>query len=247
MKLSILLMTILFSFSSYSQENKSSLSAPQNIINDFDTLFFTIGYKNGSSKINHNETSESSGFTSLNNRSSMTNNLMELGFTNEFFASSRISISASANYGYETGSDKAILKESNLTYSEKLSGNHFSAGASVNVNFEAYNIKIQPFVGATISKGKSRHLLSYAPMLNASNPTSIQYKNDIDQTDINLGVRFVDPKVKLMSFLSLNYRNNSKSTSSVSAANNNGKIDLTRSSVVDSRPLTLSIGFGFFF
>lgn len=236
----LILLVWSFSISGHSQENNNSTTLDK-------SFFITFGYRNGFTKINHNETSSdsTSGFNSLNNTSKITNNIIELGAMKEFYSSSKWSISVMTNAGIHVGNDKATIKKSNIIYSDKLSGNHYSFGGSVNFNFEAYKLKIQPFGYSSVAKINTKTILNYNQ--GTINPITIRYKTNSQVTDIGAGIRFLDAKVKLMSYFSVSYSISNNIATGASSLMNNSLVGMSSYSSIFQRPLTFSLGFGFWF
>jgi hypothetical protein len=246
MKLQLLFLLSVSSFlnTANSTENIQTANSSGNL-EMFNSVFLTLGYSNGSTKINHNETSSVVGFNSLNNTNSIMSNGIEIGAIKEVFSSSRLSLSVMTNYGIDIGKDKGRVNQTNTTYTDKLTGNHYSIGVSGNLNLEAYNMKIQPYAFSSITKTNSKYSLDYSQGVSKS--TSIQYKINSQDTNIGTGVRFIDPTVKLMSYLSASYRVSDKINTSSSSTLNKTSLDLSSASSAVLRPVTFSVGFGFLF
>ncbi len=246
-QLLILILISAFSNSGYSNEvlKTTKIDKLSNNLEKGKDFLITLGYKNGFTQINHNEESSASGFNSLNEISKITNNSLELGTAKEFFSSSNWSFSLLANVGIRMGKDKSTIEEGKALYSDKLSGNHYTVGGSVNLNIEAYKLKIQPYLFSSMNKIYTKTLLNYSQ--GTSNPTSIQYRLKSQLTDIGAGVRFLDPSVQLMSYFSINYSISNKLKSTSSMIMNNSTEVMSSSSNIYQRPLTFSLGFGFMF
>ena len=242
-KLLIFILLNAFSISGYSEEIAKATKLDN--LDKYKTFIITLGYKNGATQINHNETSSASGFNPLNKTSIITNNSFELGSVKEFFSSSNLSFSLHTSAGIRMGKDKSVIIKDNITYSDKLSGNHYSIGGSVNLNVEAYKLKIQPYLFTSIGRIYTKTLLNYSQ--GTGNPTFIQYRANSQVTDIGAGVRFLDSHVQLMSYFSVNYCISNKIKSSSTMMMNYSTAVMSSTSKVYQQPLTFSLGFGFMF
>ena len=242
----VLLITI-FSISAYSQENikNKTLGNSNDNFETFKSIIITLGLKNGYTQVVHNEKSSALGYTPLNKTSKITINTLDLGVMKEFIFDSKFSFSGITNLGILIGKDKGLITGSNTTYSDKLAGNYYSIGGSLNLNIEAFKLKIQPYVFSSLSKIYTKTLLDYSQ--DSNNPTSIQYRTNSQITDIGAGIRFIDGKVDLMSYFSVNYSISNKVKSSTSSVFNKNPVSLTNSSSLKQRPLTFALGFGFLF
>ncbi len=211
------------------------------------SLIFTFGYKNGVANIDHKEQSSSSGFVSLNQETKISKNSLEIGIIKEFLNKQTFSFSAIANFGFEKGQDQGEAQNNTYEFTDKVSGSFYSLGGSLNYNREAFMLKVQPFVYLSMTRANSKYLLNYSKKTGPENSTSIQYDNELQQTNTGVGLRFIDPEVKLMSYFKVNYSLNSSSQSNATSSTNLGEIALSNQSSVAYRPISISLGFGFFF
>jgi hypothetical protein len=215
--------------------------------------YMTFGYKNYKSAREHKETSSGVGYYSLNEKTFITENSLELGLAHEFFNQSRFSITPFVKASMMKGSDsgekgKAIV----VSYKDKASGFGYTAGMSLNANFSIYKIRMQPFIAGAYVGSESTYKLSYerrtASMTTPvkDSQVEIEYENSAAFLQGSLGVRFFDFKESLMSYIAFDMLSNTKNTETVQG--NRGKnIKLSKFSEAEFNNYAMTVGFGYIF
>ncbi len=210
---------------------------------DLSTNSLMVHYQNQQSIINHQEASTDTGFTSLGEESKIPVHGVQLEASHEFFASYLFSVTLSARYGKNSGSINKTNDTTGLTYEEKASGQMYGAGGSINLNFSAFELKVQPFVAMYAFTHKNEYELSYSPISDTSTTTDINYETEHQIQQISAGARFIDYYRSLLSYFSVDYISSEAPTLSSSSNLSN----LTNLATPEHGEFAFTIGFGALF
>jgi len=211
------------------------------------TTTILLRYQNNGTKIDHNEASSASGFTSLSEESDITVSNISIELNEEFFSENYFSVTLGARYGINTGSVDSTNETTNLSYKDKVSGKSYGAGLSINLNTEGYGLKIQPFISSYYMINKNDYKLSYNNSTTNEDPFNISYTTDTNILQHSLGVRFINNNNNLMSYFSLDYLQEMSSSGSVEGKRSGSDLQLTNTSTVNQNDFAFSIGLGFLF
>ncbi len=172
---------VLLSFSTYAEPKRLNID---NILkNDLNepkesSTSFILRYQNIGVKIQHNETSSTPEFTSLEQDSDINISNISVEASQEFFCESYLSISTGVRVSVNKGYDKGSNDSSNLSYKDKVSGKSYGAGLSLNLNTQGYGLKIQFFVSSYYIVNKNDFNLSYNNISSSADPFNINYTVD---------------------------------------------------------------------
>jgi len=221
----------------------SSVSLAKNYKGDISANSFMVHYQNQQTEINHNEASTDSGYTSLNEESSIPLHGVHFEFSRELFASYLFSFTLSARYGKTFGSTKNTNSTSGLTYEEEASGELYGGGGSLNLNFSVWGMKLQPFIAAYTFTHENTYELKYGPEGATTGLTEINYESELQVQQYSLGMRFIDYYKGLLSYFSADYITGDAPTVGVSSNLDN----LSNTSTPQRREYAFTIGFGALF
>ena len=210
---------------------------------DIQANSFMLHYQNQEATLNHQETSPDSGYTALDEEVTTTINSIQLEASREFFASYLFSFTLSARYGKNFGSSENTNQATGYSHKEKVSGEIYGGGASLNLNFSAYGLKVQPFLAAYSFTHSNSYELSYHLEGDSSNATEFKYESEDQTLQYSLGVRFIDYFKGLMSYFSLDYISADDPTINSSSNLN----EFSNPSTPDRRDYAFTIGFGVLF
>lgn len=192
-----------------------------------------VGVTGASHKFNHNETSASAGFFSLNQTSNIEEYMGEIGIGKELFAQSRLSLTVIALGSMSFGSDTYDNESTHLSYQDEISGYGYGGLASINLNFFKYGLKWQPFIAAKYMMKSSDFELSYTQTTPASgavaeskNTVNINYEADNTVMEYSLGLRFIDNLSGMMSYFIMSYNTYLSESIASSASGTSGTYTL---------------------
>ena len=221
----------------------SSAGLAKSYKGDISANSFMVHYQNQQTEINHNEASTDTGYTSLNEESSIALHTVQFEFSRELFASYLFSFTLSARYGKSFGSTKNTNSTSGLTYEEEASGELYGGGGSLNLNFSVWGMKLQPFIAAYTFTSENTYELKYAPEGATTGQTEINYESKLQIQQYSLGMRFIDYYKGLLSYFSADYITGDAPTLAVSSNLDN----LSNTSTPQRREYAFTIGFGALF
>lgn len=200
-----------------------------------------LGFGLTDTKIQHTETSSVTNFSSIGVDNSVSNTPISLSLMKEFMYQSRISFSAMFTGGLNVGSGDDTVN--GVAFEEDLSGFHVGAGVSVNVNYFTYGMKLQPYIGAGVTRESAQYEMVYESGVN-SITTLYDYTGLL--ADINMGARLLDPEAEMMSFVNVSYINPMSETVDAKATVGTAEGVLNVVGLEKSKVL-VSLGFGFLF
>ena len=221
----------------------SSASLAKSYRGDISANSFMVHYQNQQTEFSHNEASTDSGYTSLNEETSIPLHGVQFELSREFFASDLFSFTLSARYGKTFGSTDDTNSTTGLEYEEEASGELYGGGGSLNLNFSVWGIKLQPFIAAYTFTNKNTYELTYALEGATTGQTEITYESELQVQQYSLGMRFIDYDKGLLSYFSADYITSDDPTLGITSNLDN----LSNTSTPQRREYALTIGFGALF
>lgn len=238
----IILTSLLSSLSSFARVKRVSI---ENIFSSQKgqsaNMSVALKYQNLGTLVTHNEESNSSLFTPLNQQSKIMMHTKGVQFGAEIFSKQYLSLSILGQFSHFAGKD-----DDNSNYDENASGLQYGGGVSVNLNGSGYRIRIQPFYSAQLVVLDTDYELNYSDSGN-QNLTKIFYDTQDTVVEHAVGVRFINPKTNLLSMFSIGYVQDISQKSEVVALKNSSEIEFTKAGKVENRPVSFTLGFGFMF
>jgi hypothetical protein len=198
--------------------------------------------RNGN-KINHNESFSDNSFSSLNENSDIS--IVSPGFEimQEFFEKQYVSIGLSGRAAIQRGSGKFSVNQQG--FKDEYRGYEYGAGLSLNLNTVGFGMRVQPFYAAHYMMTEGEAKLSYDAK-NNNTTTKLNYKVDTTRIAHSLGLRFIDKKVGIASFVSLDYNQMLDDNTKLEATYNDALLE-TNASAIEYDNVSATIGFGFAF
>ncbi len=209
------------------------------------SYYALLRYQNTGSKVMHNEKSESPSFVSLNKESAISIHNLGLEISKEFFNDSYFSLSFAGKFGVNKGSDSGLEEKKNLSYKEKLSGQTYGGGVSLNINTKGFGLKVQPFISSHYLISKNDYKLSYSSKTVDS--INIEYSSGQKVLQHSVGVKFINNKNGLMSHFSLDYNQKLSKSLEVSGSQSSKDLSFLNMPSITQNIVTFSVGFGFIF
>ncbi len=210
-------------------------------------IIFGLGYR--IIEISHFEESAASSFQSLSKKNSMSVFSLKTGLEKEFFADKPLSFTAQVFGGVLYGRKKEELAVRNLDLYDKVQGQFYGLGGTLNFNMGWYKKnRAQLFGGLNFVKSKIDYKLEYQP-INAVVPKfNIDYAEDGTQAFLVGGCRFFDLKQELYSIFTLEYQVASSFTFNQSAFKiNDANAGSATKATVEHIPFAVTLGFGMMF
>jgi len=208
------------------------------------TTYISLNYQNIGSKIAHNESSDVAGYAPLGEKSDIGQHTLGLELAREFYARGLFSFNLMGRIGINKGTDKKSENVNVVNFKDKASGKHYGAGLSLNLNTEGFGLKIQPFISGQYLFYKTDYELEYKTDAAAVN---IKYASDNRILQHSIGMRFINERQRLMSFISLDYFQNLEEDLSVSGTQGANDLKLSNTAQVQKNDIAFTIGFGFLF
>ncbi len=237
-------MSFLVGSISYASPNKLNI---ENVFKKSDLVekntmtAFSLKYQNIGSTIEHNETSTTSNYSTLGKTSKIGINNLSIDAYQEFFKNSYISFAIGARYGTSGGEATAKKDE----FEESAYGTNYGAGISLNLNTEGFGLRVQPFYSSYYMFSNNTYKLNYTTA-NSDN-IKLKYQEDTKSIQHSLGVRFINPRKSLMSFVSVDYLQSIETNSDTSGTVAGNNIDFGQTSEVENNDIAFSLGVGFVF
>lgn len=198
--------------------------------------------RNGN-KINHNENFADNSFSALNENSDISILAPGIEIMREFFETQYISIGLSGRASVQRGSGDFAVN--NQGFQTEYRGYEYGAGLSLNLNTVGFGMRVQPFYAAHYMMTEGEAKLNYDAR-NNNTVTKLNYRVDTTRIVHSLGMRFIDKKVGIASFISLDYNQMQEDNTQFEAFNNDVRLEALASDV-EYDNVSATIGFGFAF
>lgn len=208
----------------------------------------SLGYKTRVTNILHDERSSNTDFKSLGEISKIYLHSLDLTYNREFYSAQYISYSLILRAGFHTGRDDGSDEKVLTPFYEKASGLQAGAGISINLNTRGYGLKFQPYISSQYVVDETNFDLTYEQG-KGTQTTPVHLTTNSNNTILHhsIGVRVLDYKKGLMSYIAIGHNQLLSNKSSSSGELSGKSFDLDNSSKIKDSPIVFSLGFGFMF